>query len=83
MKRGPGRLVWWVAIGLVAVQTYLVQELLAALALFTVVFLAFASFVGVMRALHFGWERLFALGEAGADSFNRRLYRRLRSETAR
>ncbi|MGH9792067.1 MAG: hypothetical protein ACRD5W_12730 [Candidatus Acidiferrales bacterium] len=83
MKRSPARLVWWVVMGLVAMQLYLVQELLAALVLFTVVFLAFASFVGVMRALHFGWERMFALGEAGADSFNRRLFRRLRSETAR
>ncbi|MGH9792054.1 MAG: hypothetical protein ACRD5W_12665 [Candidatus Acidiferrales bacterium] len=83
MKRSPARLVWWVVMGLVAMQLYLVQELLAALVLFTVVFLAFASFVGVMRALHFGWERMFALGEAGAESFNRRLFRRLRSEAAR
>lgn len=83
MKPRPGRLMWWIVLALVAVQLYIVQELLAALALFTVVFLAFALLVGMVRLLHLGWERLSDYGEDPRGALNRRLFRRPRSATAR
>jgi len=83
MNRQPGRFVLWVILALVAVQLYIVQELLAALALFTVVFLAFALLVLLVRLLHLGWERLYALGEDQRGALNRKLFRRPRSATAR
>ena len=84
MKPGPRRFLWWIVITLVAVQLYVIQELLAALALFAVVFLAFAALVGMVRLMQYGWERAFAWGETEfGGSLNRRLFRRPRSATAR
>jgi hypothetical protein len=84
MKNRSGRWIWWVVIAVVAAQLYLVQELAAALLLFAVVFLAFASLVGIVRLLQFGSERAYAWGEATMQrSFTRKPFRRLRSETAR
>lgn len=84
MKRLPSRVIWGIVLALVALQLYVVQELLAALALFAVVFLAFALLVGVVRLLQLAWERAFAWGEAQIQSdLSRKLFRRPRSATAR
>jgi len=84
MKTGPSRWVWCVVIALVAVQLYIVQELLAALALFSVVFLAFATLVGIVRLLQHGWERVYNWGEGEMrSSFSRKPFRRPRSAIAR
>ena len=73
----------WVAAGVfVALQVYFVQELLAALILFSVVFVAFAALVGVLRLMSYVGER----GMVRAESFVRREFRkpfrRPRSATA-
>lgn len=84
MKRWAGRWIWWVVIAVVAAQLYIVQELAAALLLFSVVFVAFALLVGMVRLLQHGWERAYRWSEATVqNSFSRRSFRRLRSETAR
>ncbi len=83
MKARPSRAIWWILIGLVALQIFLVRELLAALALFAVVFIAFATVVGVVRVLQLGWERFAAWGEDAGGEFSRKLARRPRSATAR
>jgi hypothetical protein len=83
MKARPSRALWWIIIALVALQIFVVRELLAALALFAVVFIAFAAVVGVVRLLQLGWERLYTWGEDAGGEFSRKLARRPRSATAR
>jgi len=79
-----GRWVWWIVISLVAAQLYIVQELFAALLLFSVVFFAFALLVGALRLLQYGAERTIAWGSSLAQGdLSQRSLRRLRSETAR
>ncbi len=74
----------WVVVAAVAAQLYIVQELAAALLLFSVVFAAFALMVGLVRLMQFGTERAYAWGEGMMlRSFSRKPFRRLRSETAR
>ena len=46
---------WWFLAGAVALQTYFVQELLAAFALFAVGFAAIALVIGSLYMLHRGW----------------------------
>jgi hypothetical protein len=46
---------WWFLAGAVALQTYFVQELLAAFALFAVGFAAIALVIGGLYMLHRGW----------------------------
>jgi hypothetical protein len=87
MKNGSSRSsrwFWWITITVVAAQLYIVQELAAALLLFSVVFAAFALLVGTVRLLQFTTERVYNWSASAVqDSFNRRSLRRLRSETAR
>jgi len=87
MKNGSGRSsrwFWWITIAVVAAQLYLVREMAAALLLFSVVFIAFALLVGVVRLLQFATERVYNWSvSAMQDGFSRRSLRRLRSETAR
>jgi len=83
MTRKPGRFVWWFLFAVVALQLYIVQELVAALLLFTVVFLAFAVLVAVVRLLQLGWERAYLWAHGVLETPSQKLLRRLRSETAR
>jgi hypothetical protein len=46
---------WWFLAGVVALQAYFVQELLAAFALFAVGFAAIALVIGSLYMLHRGW----------------------------
>ena len=83
MTRKPGRLIGWGIFALAALQLYIVQELVAALLLFTVVFLAFAALVWLLRLLQLGWERAYLWGQGALDTPSQKLLRRLRSEIAR
>lgn len=83
MKPKARRFLWWNIFAVVALQLYIVQELVAALLLFTVIFLAFAALVAVVRLLQLGWERVYLWSQGVLSTPSQKLLRRLRSETAR
>lgn len=87
---------WWFLAGACGLQVYFVQEILAALALFTLGFMAIALLIGSLYMLHGGWvvavERLaesrhpvMAATRQGIDAVGdlaRRPFRRPGSEAA-
>ena len=83
MKSKARRFLWWSIFAVVALQLYIVQELVAALLLFTVIFLAFAALVWMVRILQLGWERAYLWSQGVLSTPSQKLLRRLRSETAR
>lgn len=83
MKPKARRFLWWSIFAVVALQLYIVQELVAALLLFTVIFLAFAALVWLVRILQLGSERAYLWSQGVLSTPSQKLLRRLRSETAR
>jgi len=61
--RKRGKLLWGILGAFVALQVYLVRELLAALMMFTVVFAAFALLAAVAYALRAAVQRIAAFRE--------------------
>lgn len=55
-RDGSRKWIWWFLVVLVAVQLYLVRELLAAFGLFALGFATLAFAVGSLYMLHKSWE---------------------------
>lgn len=84
MRNRVQKFVFGAVAATVALQSYIVRELLATLILVAVVFSAFPALVLTLKMLHWVYARTFAGAAAWARSdFNNRPFRRLRSLTAR
>ncbi len=84
MKGRPQKIAWLVVIALIALQTYVVRELLAVLAMVSLVFAGFAILITALKSMQWAFERLSLRAEVFAHrEFSGRPFRRLRSLTAR